>query len=113
MTSIRQRAPRARRLSVCPVRLLALPGRFRTPNTIRHVSDQPGTARTVVTVWLCGGPQHGDSKDVSIPLPPTITTSSNEVYARVGPELDESGRPLPTCHYRWQPQLTLEAPPDH
>lgn len=94
---------------------MALPassGQIQHPNTIKSVSDQSRSARTAVTVWLYGGPQHGDSKDVSIPLPPTITTSANEVYARVGPELDESGQPLSTWCYRWEPHVALEEPLD-
>ncbi|WP_433605639.1 hypothetical protein [Prescottella agglutinans] len=87
-------------------------GQMQVSDTIEPVGDQPRFARTVVTVWLYGGPHHGDSKDVSVPLPPTITTSANEVYARVGPELDESGQPLSAWCYRWEPHVALEAPLD-
>lgn len=71
--------------------------------------DQESPNRTVFTVWLYGGPRDGDSMDVGAPLPATITAAGEVVYMNAGPEVDESGQPLSTWRYVWEPLFAPEA----
>lgn len=77
-------------------------------STIEIMTDPTPRARTVVTVWLDGGPRDGDSMDVSLPLPPTITTNDNAVYVQLGPEVNVSGEPLSSWRYLWDPVSEVE-----
>ena len=77
---------------------------------VERMRDREGPPRSIVTVWLYGGPHDGDSMDVGTPLPATITTTGKAVYTNAGPEIDESGQPLSTWRYQWAPPSAPEAP---
>lgn len=47
--------------------------------------------------------------DVGAPLPATITAAGEVVYMNAGPEVDESGQPLSTWRYVWEPLFAPEA----
>lgn len=98
----------------------SLAGKVAAPFTRKRADPGEGITQTeegaavgepsIVTARLYGGTRHGDSIDISTPLPDTVTLDDGAEYIRVGPELDEAGRVLPGWVYRSSADLELTGP---